>query len=1355
MGNKVNSLIGCMVLLAVMSTCGKEVSLVELDISKTKQASKEAARNFNLTGSRMRVAGCVYTNGMATCASSELYIALHGATRFEAEVGVDDTSLHPEKRVVFQVIGDGRLLWQSVPIRRGEQALPVSVDLAEFKEVLLCVDPLEKGTQGGECANWLNARFTMPEKQFPVALEGLNWKRVWLSGLETTFGTPSDAVSAKQPLRVGGRTYAEGLGFTAPCEWYLLKGTATRFTGKVGVDDTSKGSAEFLIYGEDKILWRSGMMRAGESVKTFDVSFAGVNLVRLTSTGDSGVRMNCVETVFTVEGSIQPCATYNPALFENRPEWENPRIYREGAEPASATMMVFESTRKARQAKAREASPYFKSLDGMWKYHWAPRPDQRALGFEQPEFSVDDWRTVVVPGCVEVQGYGTPVYKNIGYYFKVDPPFVMGDPDPRYTTFEERNAVSSYRRVFTVPDAWDGRTVYLRFDGFSSAIYVWLNGHRLGYAEDGRQGVTFDVTSALKSGENTLAVAVYRLCDGSYMEDQDFWRLSGLFRPVYLWSVPETHVCDYQVTTEPVESGNYKGKWTLSIAAKMAGSGQSNAVIDATLYAHSFRNGFWDREVASTRAESSDGKVALALSVEAPRLWSAEDPQLYTVVLTLKERNGRFLAAIPQRIGFRQIERRNGCILVNGQPVMFKGVNRHEMDPEGGYTLTRARMIEDLKLMKRHNINAVRTSHYPNDPRWYDLCDTYGIYVMDEANLETHGAPRTPRNPVIDPAYRAAAMDRERGMVERDKNHPSIIFWSLGNENLVESDFFGQAYAWIRARDPSRLIQNQANGPKDLIDWMYASVQRVEDYGKQSDTTIPMILCEYSHAMGNSSGNLADYWRVFESTPKLQGGFIWDFVDQALSKPIPSERLRHNGPTTFWAYGGDFGDYPNDDNFNCNGLFQADRRPTPQVAEVRYCYQPVAVEARDITRGLFTIHNKAFFTSLNAYRCRWNYEENGEVIAEGDLGRLAVPPQGSCEITLPLSMVRRPGYAARVSTWNFWFSTVQATRWAEKGFVVAQSQLVVPIAPQPMLMAGSTGRLPVRLNETEEEVVATGSYFKVRISKKTGALVSWQVADEEQLMAPLEPDFWRAPTDNDRGSGMAARHTVWQLAAKKREVQEVQVRQEVDGNWHVRVLFAVPEAGKTSGSLNYTFTNTGQIRVTFKLTPSGEQLASLPRIGLTTQLPFAYDHVAWLGRGPHENYTDRKASAFIGQYRALAQELFYPYVEPQESGNRTETYWVTFCEASGRGIQVTGDPTLNFSILPYTTDELSSKKHPWELNPCGNWVVHLDFGQMGLAGENSWGAQPWPGFQLLSDREYVYSFVLQSVSALAAKQGLR
>ncbi|MDD2599855.1 MAG: glycoside hydrolase family 2 TIM barrel-domain containing protein [Kiritimatiellae bacterium] len=951
--------------------------------------------------------------------------------------------------------------------------------------------------------------FTFFSLLFPLMGE-----EILISQLDTLrMASAGDSIAVGRTLagaeiKVAGRVYPEGVAALAGSDLCFLRGAAARLQGAVGVIDTSPGGAMFKIYGDANVLWTSGGVAMGATPRSFDLDLSGVAMVRLVVEGDPDTAGCWLKTAFVSHGNgIKPQAVYNPATYESLPEWENPRVFRVGAEPSTATMMVYDSPKQARKATSRASSPWFMSLDGGWKFDWVEHPDKRKRDFCQNWYSAERWDEINVPGCVELQGYGTALYKNIGYYFKVDPPYVMGEPDEKYTTFKERNAVSSYRRSFVLPKAWAGRRIYLRFDGFASAMYVWVNGQRVGYAEDGRQGATFDITPCLIQGQNLLAVAVYRLCDGSYMEDQDFWRLSGLYRPVYLWAVPQSHIKDYFVRTLPVATGDYAGRWNLKVTAEIQDAVDEMSV-EAELYPHSFKG----RRVARDTAALVNGRVELNIGVDTPQLWSAEGPNLYTLILTLKDKKGRVVESIPQKVGFRAVELVNTQILVNGQAVLFKGVNRHEMDPDHGYTVSYASMVEDARLMKQLNINAVRCSHYPNDPRWYDLCDEYGLYVIDEANLETHGLAGDVRNPVIDPAFRAAALDRELGMVERDKNHPSIVMWSLGNENNVDSDFFEQAYNLVRARDPGRPILNQGNGPADIGDQMYMPVAALEAYGQDISKTVPAILCEYSHAMGNSSGNLSDYWAVINRHANLQGAFIWAFADQGLRQPIPPVNLRHGEPDYFWAYGGDFGDYPNDSNFCCNGLVQPDRRITPQVAEVRYCYQGAFVEPVDLRKGRFLVQNAFFFTNLKEFECLWRYEEDGEVISRGSLGELDLPPRCQMEITLPVDLIRLEVVQPKVAGWNFEFVLRRACAWAPKGFSVSSDQVLFPLEDPATVRTGAL--VPgATLEERGDTIVATGGNYTAVVSKVNGALIAWQVDGVEQLMTPLEPEFWRAPTD--------------------------------------------------------------------------------------------------------------------------------------------------------------------------------------------------------------------------------------------------
>ncbi|MFA7174294.1 MAG: glycoside hydrolase family 2 TIM barrel-domain containing protein [Kiritimatiellia bacterium] len=1188
---------------------------------------------------------------------------------------------------------------------------------------------------------WLVAVVVFFPLVCPLVADDILITRLDLLGMKAVGDSIAVGRTLEGPeIKIAGKVYPKGITALAGSDLCFLRGAAARLQGAAGVVDTSPGGAMFKIYGDTNVLWASGGVAMGATPRSFDLDLKGFALVRLVVEGDADTVGCWLDTAFVFKGNgVKPQAVYNPATYESLTEWENPRVFRVGTEPSTATMMIYDSVRQARKAKSRESSPWFMSLDGSWKFDWVEHPEKRKRDFCQNWYSAERWDEINVPGCVELQGYGTPLYKNIGYYFKVDPPYVMGEPDKKYTTFKERNAVSSYRRSFVLPKAWIGRRVYLRFDGFASAMYVWVNGQRVGYAEDGRQGATFDITSCLIQGENLLAAAVYRISDGSYMEDQGFWRLSGLYRPIYLWAVPQSHIKDYFVCTLPVATNDYAGRWNLKVTAEIQGA-ESDMSVEAELYPHNFKGGRIARDAASLLNE----RVELNIGVDAPRLWSAEGPNLYKLILTLKDKRGRVVESIPQKVGFRAVELVNSQILVNGQAVFFKGVNRHEMDPDYGYAVPYASMVEDVRLMKRLNINAVRCSHYPNDPRWYDLCDEYGLYVIDEANLETHGLAGNVRNPVIDPAFRAAALDRELGMVERDKNHPSIVMWSLGNENNVDSDFFEQAYNLIRARDPGRMILNQGNGPADIEDQMYMPVAALEAYGQDPSKTVPAILCEYSHAMGNSSGNVYDYWEVINRYANLQGAFVWDFVDQGLRQPIPPVNLRHGEPDYFWAYGGDFGDYPNDGNLCCNGLIQADRRVTPQAAEVRYCYQCAFVEPIDLRKGRFLVKNAFFFTNLKEYECLWRYEEDGKIISRGSLGGLDLLPRCQLEVTLPVDLIRLGVVQPRVAGWKFDFVLRRECAWAPKGFSVSSDQVLFP------LEAPASGRTGVSvpgatLEERGDMIVATGANYTAIVSKVNGALISWQVDGVEQLMTPLEPEFWRAPTDNDRGSQMPQRHGCWEGAAAERVVRDALLKDTPDGSQQIQISFALPSAGQSSGSLNYTFYADGLIKVALELTTEGRDLSSVPRVGMKMQISPALDQVTWLGRGPGESYSDRKQSAFFGLYTLPAGELFFPYVKPQETGNRTDTFWVTFTDRQGAGIRVAGAPKINFSVLPYTVQELARPKHPWQLNPCGNWAIQIDYGQMGLAGENSWGARPWPEHQLPAGKTYRCEFTLSKV----------
>ena len=1071
--------------------------------------------------------------------------------------------------------------------------------------------------------------------------------------LDTSFAEPRSAMEGGVFVKNG---HAPGRGYTVPVrgpsDWDVIRAGARRLLGQVGVADGAAGTLEFQLSDGDRVLWTSGALSADDPLLDFDVDVAHAGIVTLSTRGAAaGAWVDLQALMGPPEDGEAPMATYRAHRFESRPPWENPLRFREGTLPQTASLTL-------------PGDRTF-SLDGTWKLHWTP--DEGALpdGYERPDFDVSGWRDIRVPGCLETQGFGTPIYKNDGWWWQADPPFVSGVPPKTFLAYRERNGFGSYRRTFRLPVGWRSRRTHLRFEGFGSAIFVWLNGKRIGYAEDGRQGASFDVTDALADGENVLAVRTVRLTDGSYLEDQDFWRLSGLFRSVVLQSRPVAHASDVRIVTARADAGQpyAGGTWTCGVTVETTGACDVRLVLaDA-------------QGNVVARAQGTNAQLRVPL----PRLWSAEDPYLYTLSVELRAPSGDVLERLPFRVGFREVALLGGRICVNGQPVLFKGVNRHEIDPDEGYFVTRERMVEDIRLMKRHNINAVRTSHYPNDPAFYDLCDEYGLYVLDEANLESNGFgasavdtflynptihPRAygtkgsfARSPLVDPRFRESALARVTGMVRRDRNHPSVVIWSHGNENNVKSDFFRACREAVYALDATRVFScSDDHRASDYIPGYYPQLEHLRDSAPDAAKTL--LLVEYSHAMGNSSGDLAETWNAMRANPSIQGGFIWDFVDQGLRRCGP------NG--AFFAYGGDFGDTPNDDNFNCNGIFQADRTPSPQAAEVKYAHRDVLVTAEDAPAGRFRLFNDAFFVNLDRYEMIWEYAENGVVKETGGPRREALAPRTALSVQLP----PRPRKAGALQTWTFVFRLAEATPWAPKGFECAREQ--VALLPEALVELPPSG--PLLLPD-----------FKT-----------------------FRPSFFRAPTDNDRGWNMAAACRFWRT-------------------FDDPATLKVTRRGKGA-------------HVALSLDARGKGLPVVPRVGFSFRLPRTFVRARWLGRGPGESYSDRKASATYGLWSLPFDKFFFPYVEPQESGTRTDVLAVRFETADGRGFSVRAARPFSFSVSPYTIDELMARKHPCELRNCGEWIVHVDGAQMGLGGRNSWGARPRREYLISPEDVHAFTF---------------
>ncbi|HEX8291164.1 MAG TPA: glycoside hydrolase family 2 TIM barrel-domain containing protein [Pyrinomonadaceae bacterium] len=1025
------------------------------------------------------------------------------------------------------------------------------------------------------------------------------------------------------------------------------------------------------------------------------------------------------------------------------PDWENPRVFGVNREPAHATFVPYPDEAAARRGATAYApgaapaggSPFVRSLNGVWKFHWVKEPSARPADFYRPEFDVSAWKEIRVPSNWEFEGYGTPIFLNIVYPFKRDAPKVMGEPPRDWTTYEERNPVGSYRRTFDVPAAWAGRETFLVLRGVNSACYVWVNGRKVGYSEDSRLPAEFNVTKYVRPGENTLAVEVYRFSDGSYLEDQDFWRLSGIFRDVELVSRAPLHVRDFYARTTFDEQ--YRdARLALNVKVRNAGASEEKFTLQATLFDP--KGAAVGVPLSGARAAAAGGEVSLDLSrdVTNPLKWSAEGPNLYTLVLTLRDSRGRVLEAIPWRLGFRTSEIRDGQILVNGRPAVIKGVNRHEHDPDLGQVTTREMMVKDILLMKRHNINAVRTSHYPNDERWYHLCDEYGLYVQDEANVESHGYGSNDRQRVSDSEdFTEAHVERVRRMVERDKNHASIFLWSLGNEagwgrNLAA------ARAWVKANRPELVLvyEGGASVHSDAFNPMYTKPQDLVKYWEQKGEGKPFYLVEYAHALGNSVGNLQEYWDVLESRPNFHGGFIWDWVDQTFRKRTADGR-------DLWAYGGDYGDRPNDGNGG-DGLVFADRVAQPELEEVKKVYQFIKVEMAGREPDRFEVRNKHIFSDLSYAEGTWELTEGGRVIRRGSLPRLRTPAGRAESFTLPLRLPAPEGdaeYHLKVT-----FALAADTPWAKKGHVVAWNQFRLRGELPGGQPRAADGLPEPDVTETDDAVTVRGPRFLARVSKTNGALEAYEFDGRRLIAGPLAPNYWRAPIDNDRGNQMPKRLGVWRDASAGRKALRHHVRRGEPGRVEVFVETALA-AGTSRALLTYRVYGDGVIEVSSALRPGGD-VPEIPRVGMQVLVPGEFRNVEWFGAGPHENYQDRGTGAAVGIYRSAVDELWTPYVEPQENGNRTGVRWVTFTDAGGVGLRARAlGATLSFSAWPFPMSELERAKHSAEIRTSKEITVNLDHVQMGVGGDDSWGAQPHERYRI-PVTHWDYEFRLEPVA---------
>jgi beta-galactosidase len=1032
-------------------------------------------------------------------------------------------------------------------------------------------------------------------------------------------------------------------------------------------------------------------------------------------------------------------ASIRAAPLSTPDDWQDQTVIGRNTQPAHATLMPYATIEQALEG-AREASPFYQSLNGDWKFRWVEKPADRPRGFQEPGFDDTGWDTIPVPSNWQLHGFGRPIYINQPY------PFAPENPDPPNIP-SHYNPVGSYRTTFTVPAGWQGRRVFLHFAGVKSAFYLWVNGEAVGYSQGSMTPAEFDVTPWLHEGENLLAAQVFRWSDGSYLEDQDTWRLSGIYRDVFLYSTPLVHIADFAVRTDLDD--DYRDV-TLLVRPRLRAFGGASAEgwrVEAQLYDAG-------REPVLESPLSIDATAVLKEKrpqrgntpfgllegrVADPLKWTAETPDLYTLVLSLKDADGALVETESTRIGFREVEIRDGRLLLNGRPIRLYGVDRHEHDPETGQAIPFERMAQDAELMKQNNINAVRTSHYPDDPRWYDLCDRYGIYVLDEANLETHGVTGQLTN---DPTWHAAFVDRAVRMVERDKNHPSVLFWSLGNESGMGPNHAAMA-GWIREYDPTRPIHYEGAGAEprdpdwvDVVSRMYTRIPRLAEMARDPHETRPIVLCEYAYARGNAVGNLKEYWDLIESEDRLIGGFIWDWVDKALLKTWPDG-------TKDWAYGGDYGDEPNDGSMVCNGIVRPDRSPEPELFEVRRVYQRIDTEAVDAAAGRLRVHNDYDFQSLGFVEVQWDATEDGRVIQEGRLPAPDAPPKSDAALPIPLAPVApTPGAEYFL---NVRYALKADTTWAKRGHVVAWEQVALPLdVPEGPLVALET-MSPVRLEQSGDAFTVTGEGFSVAVGRRSGALESFRSGTRELVAAPLVPNFWRVPLDNDIGflllNDMPRRLAVWKAAAPGRKVRSV--RAERLAPQVVRIVAdATLPAAHSVYLATFTVFGSGDVLVEGRFTPGGE-LPELPRFGMQMAVPASYATMTWYGRGPHETYWDRKTGAAVGRYSGTVEELIHDYVRPQENGNRTDVRWMALTDDSGAGLLAVGQPRLSVSAWPYTMADLEVATHIHELPRRDTVTLNLDYRQMGVGGDDGWGARPHLEYTLES-KPYDYRFRLRA-----------
>ena len=1020
-------------------------------------------------------------------------------------------------------------------------------------------------------------------------------------------------------------------------------------------------------------------------------------------------------------------------IYAQGHDWENETIFQINKEAPRATFIPYDNYLDA-VANDYTQSPFYECLNGMWKFNWVYKPSDRPVDFYKEDYDVSDWDEIPVPSNWELQGYGTPIYTNIKYPFPKNPPYIAN----------EHNPVGSYKKSFELPLNWEGRRVYLQFSAGTSAMYIWVNGEKVGYSQVTKSPAEFDITKYVRKGTNTLAVEVYRWSDGSYIEDQDFWRLSGIDRDVFLYSTDQVRINDF--FAQAGLDKNYKnGTFNLSVDLKNFETSATSGSITATVIDEAGKAIIKSKKSYTTSAEAGS-TVNFSATVKSPKKWSAETPNLYTLILQHNDAEGNIVETTSTKIGFRTVEIKGSQLLVNGKAVLVKGVNLHEHNQTTGHYVDKETMIKDIQVMKQHNVNAVRTSHYPHSTTWIELCDKYGLYLVDEANIETHdmgaewqGWFDKKKHPAYLESWAPAHMDRIQRLVQRDKNHPSVIVWSLGNE-CGNGQVFYDAYDWIKSYDKTRIVQFEQAGENrntDVVCPMYPGIRTMTEYAKREEPGRPFIMCEYSHAMGNSNGNFKEYWDIIRGSKQMQGGFIWDWVDQGLLYTDDSGRET-------WAYGGDIGgyQYTNDENFCLNGVVFPDRTPHPGLLEVKHVYQSIHVTPVELAKGTIAVYNEYSFITLADFNFKYELTKNGEVIAEGTFKATAKPgATQNIQLDLP-AVTAEEGVEYFLNVFAY---TTETTEMVPANHEVARDQMAYEV--NNYFADETDAAIQYTTREDDRRVMIEGEDLYVEFSKNSGKMDRYVYKGKYLIYGAPKPDFWRAPTDNDFGNGLPTRASVWRNAGNNLKLESFNVEKTetaivVTANYLIRDV-------QSKYQMKYSVLKGGKVKVEISYEAGMDEIPGLPRFGSQVRLWGGFNNFTYYGRGPWENYNDRNNASFIEIHKSTVAEQYVPYIRPQENGYKTDVRWLTLTDDKGEGLKVEGLQPISVSALNFLAEDFDpgytkKQQHSSEMKPRNDVYLNIDLAQMGVGGDNSWGA--WTHRQYrLEEKTYSYGYVLSPI----------